>query len=302
MLLALFLLVLPAIAAPFSASLVQGELEQGRQNTLLVEVSYQPDNGSGLDGVLAGLRKTDLDRGDRWADKSGQYALFLVGELSSGDDRLTIISAPQPFGTIRPMNSSRAGFDVRVEEGAGVGLYPLQLHLQGKRLAKVTTEGGEPQVYLSYENISQIISLEASVVLGPRIEAEGSSSARPGGQMEVVMVNRGDRVASGVTASIDTQPQFRRTSADLGDIDPGRSERFQFTAPKVAGDYPLAIRVSYIFGESERSQDLAVIAQVREGDSWEYLVPLAVAAASFLVILGGARMLSRGRGFRRRRW
>jgi hypothetical protein len=273
-------------------SSVQGTLEMERPSSLIIEI------------------RNNAAPADQGLEEGKALAYGIQADLNSIDDRIEVISGPQPAGSLGPGENRTLAF-VALAHGGGVGVYPLELHLSYSRLSEVAISGNEsmPEVKFVYENAAQILPLEARAALGPRIEmAEVRGGASPGREsdLEVVLANHGDEPALEVQLVASSHWPLNVTGIEERKerLDPqaSASYRLKVYADPLAtpGLYALPCNLTYAAGETSRREDLAVLVSV-ERDSWWRFAPYAIV----LIILVGAglavrKRLRKGRGKKRR--
>jgi hypothetical protein len=273
-------------------SSVQGTLEMERPSTLFIEIRNN-----------AAPAEPGLEEG-----KGVAYGI--QAELNSIDDRTTVISGPQPAGSLRPGENRTLAF-VALASGSEVGVYPLELQLSYSWLSEVQVSGEEsmPDVKFVYENAAQILPLEARAALGPRIDIVDTRGVALSGResdIEVVLANHGDEPALEVQLMPSSHWPLNVTGVEerKDRLDPQASVSYRLEAiadPLAApGLYALPCNLTYKAGMISRREDLAVLVSV-ERESWWRFAPLA----ALLLILAGAglagrKYLRKRRGGRRR--
>lgn len=298
-LLLIFLLAAAALQACAASSgphlvisAVHGTLEMERPSSLFIEIR---NNAAPAD---AGL------------EEGKALAYGIQADLNSIDNRIEVISGPQPVGSLGPGENRTLAF-VALASGDEVGVYPLELQLSYSRLSEVAISGEEsmPEVKFVYENAAQILPLEARAAFGPRIEIKevrGGASAGRESDLEVVLANRGDEPAFDVQLVASSHWPLNVTGIEERKerLDPqtSASYRLKVYADPLAtpGLYALPCNLTYRAIETSRREDKAVLVSVERDSLWRF----AAIAALVLVLAGaglvGQKHLRQKRGRRRR--
>lgn len=288
-----------------SVTVIDAILESGRDGAVMLNLS----NTAQKDLNLSGMSLSQADWIPHFFNESD--AVSVIAQLESRDERLHVITGPLYVGAVRAggLDQVPLEFESRMDDGAEVGIYPLELVLSYSMLADVEISGDPvfPEVFFRYENSSVRIPAAIDVVKGPRLSAKTVGSPRQGDDLEIQITNTGDGIASSVRVRVPPQPGFLRSVAFIGTLDPGASGRFKIKAPDTAGSYPLSLEVSYKSVHIARVEDLAAIVDVSAGGLASGLPAIALVLAVALLalaILIRARPWERLRhkGFRRRRW
>ncbi len=274
------------------ASTLAPPLEAGRSGILCVEL----ENAAVSDGEVA----------------NSSAALWLRASLSSLDSGLLVLSGPQVIGSLGPGAVRRARFQVSVLEGAEVGLHPIELNLTFGRLSGMEVSGdpGFPEIYLIYQNSSQVLPIEARVLEGPRLGLQVEGGIAPGeSEVEVVVVNNGENVDDLRLLPQVSQPlAYKGEAIHLGRVDGGSRAAARFSID--AGEplleyYPISFQLDYLVDGSPRREDLGVVMEAGgRGFGWILQVALAlllIVAAGGIVRLLIPR-LKRRPSLRRRRF
>ncbi|NPV63116.1 MAG: hypothetical protein HPY61_10910 [Methanotrichaceae archaeon] len=275
-----------------------GQLQSGRTGTLSLEIA---NNGSvqAFSGSPEALSS--------WLKDAGGRAFAVQADLESADERIEILSGPQPAGSIDPGERREMKFAARAIEEAGPGVYPLQLTLSYQELSQVDSSGQPPDVAFEYREQSLEIPLQVEVAKGPRLEIEAGGDLRPGahGQVEVSILNRGDRKAENASFWPISQPPLLYDGAVvvLGDLDPGASGRAKLElsveedAP--SGYYALPCTVECLSAGRLQTERMAALIEVndRSWTSYLWLPALGLLLACGLYVAVSKR---RGKKFKRR--
>ncbi len=258
-------------------SSVSGNLEMGRAGTIALEIRNNASEELQAPGDFG----------------SKESAMGIVAELQSQDERITVLPSPQAVGSLAPGESRSIEFAARADREIDAGVYPFELMLSYSRLSDVNATGDMiPDVLFRYENADKILPVEVKVVLGPRINlADVRGTASPGERSDVEMVfaNIGDELVQNIVVQLFPQDPFMPviSRADIKSIEPGSTTSAKFSIftknHMIAGTYALPYRISYRYGQSGRSEDLAALVDVKE-NSW---MGIAVPAAAILLIAVG---------------
>lgn len=268
-------------------SQVSGNLEMGRAGAIAVELKNNISAAVPSSSILG----------------TKGSCLGIVAELRSKDERIKVISAPQLAGSIAPGENMSLEFVARADQDMGAGIYPMELFLSYRRLSEVKSVGDIPDVLFRYENVEEVLPVDAKVRFGPKIRLEVSGTAPPGAKADltIVFANMGDEPISDLQAWLHPQDPFRPLSgmADLGGIEPGGSVSARFavlTNNTDKGYYALPCRLSYVYGSSSHIEELAAIVEVKE-NSWN---SMAVPVAAALLLAAAIYMGTKIRGGRKR--
>lgn len=287
-----------------SVSVVDATLESGLDGAVMLNLS----NTAQADMNLSGEGLSPADGIPQLFNKSD--AVCVVAQLESLDERLHVLTGPVYAGAVRAggLDQVPVEFEVRLDSGAEVGVYPLELAVSYSRLeeVKVSGEAAFPEVSFRYENSSVRIPVAADVVKGPELTAKAIGSPRPAGDLEISVTNSGDRAAASTRVTVPQQPGFSRSVAYIGTLDPGASGRFKIKAPDTAGRYAISLEVSYKSGQAVRAEDLVGIVDIGSGGLASGLP--GIAAVLVAALLAGAVLIRarpwerlRHKGLRRRR-
>jgi len=228
----------------------------------------------------------------------------IVAKLCSPDDRIRIFSGQQNVGLLAAGENTTVQF-MALTEGAALGIYPLQLHLNYTRLSQVTVSGEKniPNFAFAYERAVQELPLQVKVMQGPKIEQEElEGETLPGieSNLRIVLTNRGDLPAQDIRMqSLPTFPFLMvENDQEKASLAPGESASLRlsiFTDENTtSGYYALPCRISFWDGQNGeiRSQDLAVLIYVGEDSSFPWLY-LGAAGVLLLLLAGSLYTLRR---------
>jgi len=228
----------------------------------------------------------------------------IVAKLCSPDDRIRIFSGQQNVGLLAAGENTTVQF-MALTEGAALGIYPLQLHLNYTRLSQVTVSGEKniPNFAFAYERAVQELPLQVKVMQGPKIEQEElEGETLPGieSNLRIVLTNRGDLPAQDIRMqSLPTFPFLMvENDQEKASLAPGESASLRlsiFTDENTtSGYYALPCRISFWDGQNGeiRSQDLAVLIYVGEDSSFPWLY-LGAAGLVLLLLAGSLYTLRR---------
>lgn len=274
-------------------SQVSGNLEMGRAGTIAVELKNNISAAVPSSSILG----------------TKGSCLGIAALLRSRDERIKVISEPQFAGSLAPGENRSLEFVAKADQDMGAGIYPMELVLGYRRLSGVKSTGDIPDVLFRYESVEEVLPVEAKVSPGPRIRLEINDAATSGSKADLtaVFANMGDEPISGLQVQLLPQDPFRPISgmADLGDIGPGGSVSARFavlTNNTDNGYYALPCRLSYKYGSSSRSEELAAIVEVKE-NSWNNLaVPAAAALLLAAAVFLGMKAWGGRKRLRRRTW
>ncbi|MBN1323647.1 MAG: hypothetical protein JW986_06565 [Methanotrichaceae archaeon] len=283
--LSLFLIALPV---------AYGEAVYFDEEPLIVASTFASPLEAGRSGILCVDLENAAVSGGQGANSSA--ALWLRAALSSLDSDLLVLSGPQVMGSLGPGAVRRARFQVSVLEGAEVGLHPIELNLTFGRLSgmEVLGDPGFPEIYLIYQNSSQVIPIEASVLEGPRLEVQVEGVLAPGeSELEVAVVNRGIAIDDlSVLPRVSKPLEYKGEAIHLGRVDGGdrAAARFSVEAGETLSEYcPISFQLDYLVDGSPRREDLGVVMEAGErGLGWilrPALVLLLILAAGGIVRL-----------------
>ena len=269
-------------------SSIYGNLEDSRPSSIFVVLknNVSPKNESIEPGFNKGSARN------------------IVAKLCSPDDRIRIFSGQQNVGLLAAGENTTVQF-MALTEGAALGIYPLQLHLNYTRLSQVTISGEKniPNFAFAYERAVQELPLQVKVMQGPKIEQEElEGETLPGieSNLRIVLTNRGDLPAQDIRMqSLPTFPFLMvENDQEKASLAPGESASLRlsiFTDENTtSGYYALPCRISFWDGQNGeiRSQDLAVLIYVGEDSSFPWLY-LGAAGLVLLLLAGSLYALRR---------
>jgi hypothetical protein len=242
-------------------------------------------------------------------------ALDVSVELQPKDAMFEMLTGPQLAGSLESGKSKAVEFNMRTDETAVPGVYPVDLLVTYRRLSDVQTSGDPEQsdVAFKYANVSETIPEEVNVVQGPRILVEEVKDGIPTGiesELNLVVVNSGDLPATDLQAKILPEAPFGSSDESLllGSLDPGHTASAKFMIKTengtVPGVYALQVGVDYLDGKTPRKEELAALVPVKSQSEAGSMLAPAVAAlvfvsAVYVVIRTYQRRLRRKR---KRRW
>ena len=243
-------------------------------------------------------------------DSQKRDAMGITAQLLSSDERVKVLSAPQPAGALGPGENRTLEFTALATDSEA-GVYPLQLLLSYFWLSDVAASGDEsiPDLLFSYQNNTLEIPLQASVALGPQIQVEETrGEAHPGKETELQlrMVNRGDEPAVDLQVEASSQPPFRAMNAagEGSRLEPGGSmiEKLRiFTDNSTAqGYYALPYKIFYGDGD-RRSRESAALVYVESDSLFTWILPLLGILLLVGAALGAREYLKRKSGWRMKR-
>jgi hypothetical protein len=247
-----------------------GQLQSGRTGTFSLEIA---NNGSGQ--VFLGSPEAVSS----WLKAAGCRAFDVRAELESADERIEILSGSQSAGSVDPGARRVVEFAARAADEAEPGIYPLQLALTYQELSQVDSSGQPPDVAFEYQEQSREISLQVEVAKGPRLEIAARGELKPGaeGQVEISILNRGDRKAENVSIRPVSQPPLLCDGEAVvsGDLDPGASakSKLELSAEDGApsGYYALPCTVEYLSSGQLRTERMAALIEVSDRSWTSYL-------------------------------
>lgn len=232
-------------------------------------------------------------------EAKGHDAIDIEAVLQSRDDRIRILSGPQVAGSLSSGESRTIEFAAQAGEGAGVGIYPLDLVLTYTIQSSFEVSGDQkfPDIFFQYENATQILPIEAEVLEGPKIavqEVKGAASPGESSQIRLAIANQGDMPAEGLTLHVVNQSPLSSPGGqkDLGNLSQGESLTLSLeiyaengTAP---GKYALPIEIGYISGRNAVSRELAAALEVKSSSLLERALLSPTMIAGLLVALAVA--------------
>lgn len=252
-------------------------------------------------------------------EMGGSEAVGIEGRLLSRDERVKVLSRPQLAGSLSEGERLKTPmeFSVRAEKSAISGIYPMVLEVSYERLEDVQVTGNPlyPEIRFQRSKVTETISLEVPVMMGPKLEvadAKGSISPGRSSDLEVVIANNGDVTARQVRAKIVVYPPFSSVDDEvaLGEIEPGKRARVKFPLEvdrsADPGERAIICQLAYISGEGgeERREDLAALVEVKAPTGLRALLIIPIVAITLtLLYLGGARKgIKLPRIRRKKRW
>jgi hypothetical protein len=293
-------------------SSINGTLEIDRPGTILFDIKNDA-NASAVGQNASGQRFPawlQPGYGTNISDAMGVSA-----ELKPKDAMFEMLTGPQLAGSLESGKNRTVEFNLRTDDTAVPGVYPVDLLITYRRLSEVQTSGDpeQPDVTFQYANVSESIPEEVNVVQGPRILVDEVKDGVPAGrvsELNLILANSGDFPATYLRAQILPQPPFGSGNGSLllGNLDPGQTASAKFRIKTengtVPGVYALQIGVDYLDGKTLRKEELAALVPVKsQSETWSMLTP----AAGALVLISSAYVIARiyqvkFRRKRKRRW
>lgn len=294
-------------------SSIDGRPESGKEGYLQIELQNTGtvslnQTGAPIDG------KEILVELERGYEMKSSEAIGIVAELISRDEKVSVLSGPQlggslASGEVLPMPLE---FALKVDEGAGTGVYPLELLVTYEIQSNVEVEGDPhfPEFFFQYGTLSESIPLDISVVKGISLaidEIKGAASPGKESSIKVILANFGDEPALDIQIQPISETPFTSGGVkDLGTLKPGDSASTKFkiytdtnTPP---GEYALCFDASYLAEEENRHIELVALVEVGKPTGFRtiYLLPLIALLLIGLYVRGAGRYLNKK--LRRRRW
>ena len=176
-------------------SSINGTLEIDRPGTILVDIKNDA-NASALGQNASGQRFPawlQQGYGTNISDAMGVSA-----ELIPKDAMFEMLTGPQLAGSLESGKNRTVEFNLRTDDTAVPGVYPVDLLITFRRLSEVQTSGDpqQPDVAFQYANVSETIPEEVNVVQGPMIlveEIKDSVLAGKESELNLILSNSGDR-------------------------------------------------------------------------------------------------------------
>jgi len=295
------------------ASLADAGLDIGRTGSVWVTLENVGDvtgmkpkeRPSNVDVEMLALLEQDLDMG-------ASEAMGIEAKLRSEDVGITVVSGPQPGGSLsrgqrleRPLE-----FQVEVDDDADTGTCLFTLSVEYEWLKNVMAGGDPhyPEIRFQNEQAKETIPIEVSVFKGPRIVVAGEGEASPGEDftLGVVLTNRGDKSARDVQITLIPEAPFiwAGDPVVVDDLGPGGSAEVKF-AVQTAGDADLGddaiiVQVSYRAGDEIRTDVLAALVAVGNPGESKVVFVLPVLVVLSVVLYLGVR--GRRLPWKRKRW
>ncbi|MHC1594091.1 MAG: COG1361 S-layer family protein [Methanotrichaceae archaeon] len=237
---------------------------------------------------MLALLEQDLEMG-------ASEAMGIEARLRSEDGGITVISGPQPGGSLsrgqrleRPLE-----FQVEVDADADAGTCLFTLTVEYERLKNVMVGGDPryPKIRFQKEPAEETTPIEVSIFKGPRIMVAGGGEASPGEgfTLDVVLTNRGDKSAREMQITLIPQAPFiwAGDPAVVDDLGPGGSAEVEFAVQMAGdvdpGDYAIIVQVRYRTGDEIRTEVSAALVAV--GNSGESKVVFVLPVLVVLVVL-----------------
>lgn len=242
-------------------------------------------------------------------------AAGIEARLASKDDNVEVLSGPQLAGSLQSGDVSKRPleFQVRVDGDANAGIYPMVLELSYQVQNNVLVGGNPlyPEIQFQRDSAQEIISLEVTVIAGPRIvvkEIRGNLSPGHSSRIEVTLENRGDEPAVSLRAKLEPQPWFKLSddaleASVIGEIAPGKSKKTEFSVEVEddiePGDVGLICQIWYTSGEEwqeyigvdavETTEELALLTKVENHSIFRTFITISILAMLIIALyLGGA--------------
>ncbi|VVB63016.1 Uncharacterised protein [uncultured archaeon] len=228
-------------------------------------------------------------------------AMGVSAELLPKDAVFEILTGPQLAGSLKGGKNRTVEFNLRTDDTAVPGVYPVDLLVTYRRLSEVQTSGDpeQPDATFQYANVSETIPGEVNVVQGPRIlvdEVKDSVLADKESELNLILKNGGDLPATDLRAKILSEAPFNSDDGSLllGNLDPGHSASAKFRIKTengtVPGVYALQIGADYLDDKTLRREELAGLVPVKsQSETWSMLSPVAGA----LVLISAAYVIAR---------
>jgi hypothetical protein len=293
-------------------SSANGTLEIDRPGTIWFDIKNDA-NASAVDKNASGQRFPAWLQPGYGTNVSDAMGVSI--ELLPKDAGFEMLTGPQLAGTLESGKNRTVEFNLRTDETAVPGGYPVDLLVTYRRLSEVQTSGDPEQPYVAfqYANVSENIPEEVNVVQGPRIlvqEVMDGVLTGKESELNLILANGGDLPATDLRAKILSEAPFSFSDGSLllGNLDPGHSASAKFRMKTengtVPGVYALQIGVDYRDGKTLRKEEMAALVPVKSrSETGSILAPAAVA----LVLVSAAYVVARTyqgrfRRKRKRRW
>ena len=293
-------------------SSINGTLEIDRPGTILVDIKNDA-NASAVGQNTSGQRfPTWLQPG---YGTNVSDAVGVSAELIPKDAMFEMLTGPQLAGSLESGKNRTVEFNLRTDDTAVPGVYPVDLLVTYRRLSEMQTSGDpeQPDVAFEYANVSETIPEEVNVVQGPMILVEEVKDSVPAGsesELNLILANSGDLPVTDLRAQILSETPFSSGDGSLllGNLDPGHSASAKFRIKTengtVPGVYALQIGVGYLDGKTLQKEELAALVPVKSrSETGSMLAP----AAGALVLVSAAYVVARkyqgkSRRKRKRHW
>jgi hypothetical protein len=232
-------------------SSVNGTLEIDRPGTILFDIKNDA-NASAVGQNASGQRFPAWLQPGYGTNISD--AIGVSAELLPKDAMFEMLTGPQLAGSLESGKNRTVEFNLRTDDTAVPGVYPVDLLVTYRRLSEVQTSGDpeQPDVAFQYANGSETIPEEVNVVQGPMILVEEVRDGVPAGkefELNLILANSGDLPAADLRAKILSEAPFSSGDGSLllGNLDPGHSASAKFRIKTenrtVPGVYALQIGV-----------------------------------------------------------
>ena len=296
-------------------SSINGTLEIDRPGTIWFDIKNDANDAN----VSAAGQNVSDQRFPEWLQPgygtNVSDAKSVSTELLPKDAGFEMLTGPQLAGTLESGKNRTVEFNLRTDDTVVPGVYPVDLLVTYRRLAKVQISGDpqQPDVTFQYANVSETMPEELDVVQGPRIfvdQVKDSVLAGAESEVNLILANSGDFPAIDLRAQILSRPPFGSGDGSqiLGNLDPGHSALAKFRIKTenrtVPGVYALQIGIDYRDGKTFRKEELEALVSVKsKSETGSMLAP----AAGALVLVSAGYFIARRywgkfRRKRKRRW
>jgi len=255
-------------------------------------------------------------------------AMGIEARLMSKDDKVEILSGPQLAGSLQSGDVSKSPleFQVRIDGDANAEVYPMVLELSYQVQNNVLVGGDPlyPEIQFQRDSAQETISLEVTVVTGPRIvvkEVQGDLSPGHSSWIEVTLENRGDEPAVNLRAKLEPLPWFKMSDETLdplvvGEIAPGKSKKTEFWVEVEEdiepGNVGLICQIWYVSGEEaqkdigveavETTEELALLMKVERPSRFKTFITISILATLIIALYFGGASKHVPKIKRRKKW
>ena len=297
------------------ASSTDARLDVGRTGSVWVTLENVGDvtgmkpkeRPSNENEEMLALLEQDLEMG-------ASEAMGVEARLWSEDEGITVISGPQPGGSLSSGQRLERPLEFQVEvddDDAETCLFTLTVEYERLKNVMVRGDPRYPEIRFQKEPAEETIPIEVSVFRGPRIMVAGEGKASPGGDftLDVVLTNRGDESAREMQIALIPQAPFiwAGDPVVVDDLGSGGSAEVEFAVQMAGdvdpGDYAILVQVRYRTKDAIRTEESAALVAV--GDPGESKVIFVLPVLVVLVVLSIVLYLvvwDRRLPWKRKRW